>query len=237
MKGRIVAIHVGKPRWIPGSGDGPQRPWRSAIFKAAVEGPVWLGTTNLQGDEQADLKHHGGPDKAVLAYCTAHYPLWRAELGLPLPSTGGFGENFALSELTEADVCIGDIFRVGEALVQISQPRQPCHKLGRRWNLPELPERVQATGRTGWYFRVLEEGMVAPGQDVALVDRPFPQWTVARCNDIMHHRRRDRELAAELAACPALSQSWVTTLSRRAQGRSTPDPRSRLYPETETEAP
>ncbi|ATY85188.1 MOSC domain-containing protein [Kyrpidia spormannii] len=214
MKGLLIAIHIGRVKTMTDPSQA-SRKWRSAILKQPVSGPVWLSRTNLAGDEQADLKHHGGPDKAVLAYAAAHYPLWRQELGISEMEPGGFGENFVVSGMAEPDVCIGDTFRVGEAVVQVSQPRQPCWKLGRRWNLADLPKRAEETGRSGWYFRVLEEGWVAPGQEIVLVDRPFPQWTVARCNEIMHHRRRDRAAAAELDACPALSESWKKTLGQR----------------------
>jgi MOSC domain-containing protein YiiM len=145
--------------------------------------------------------------------------------GLDLPY-GAFGENFTVRGVTEADVCIGDVFAVGGVLVQVSQPRQPCWKLARRWRVKDLAARVQATGRTGWYFRVLEEGEVTPGLRLVLRERPWPQWTVARANEIMHERRDDR--AAALAACPSLSANWRETLHTRAMRGVNPDPARRL---------
>lgn len=193
------------------------RPWTTGFFKEPVEGPVWLGRTNLAGDGQADRENHGGPDKAVLAYSADHYPLWRAELNRPDLPYGAFGENFTIAGLSEETVCIGDVYAIGEVRVQVSQPRQPCWKIARRWRIKDLTARVRETGRTGWYLRVLEEGYVEAGLPVALLERPFPRWTVAHATEIMHHRRENPEAAAELAACPFLSAVWRETLS--AAGR------------------
>ena len=189
------------------------RPWVTGFFKSPVTEPVWLGRTGLAGDGQADSKNHGGPDKAVLAYAADHYPLWHAELNRSDLSYGAFGENFTIAGLSEETVCIGDVFAVGPVRVQVSQPRQPCWKIARRWRIKDLTARVLSTGRTGWYFRVLVEGYVQPGLPVVLIERPFPRWTVARASEIMRHRRDDPAAAAELAACPLLSVSWRRSLS------------------------
>ena len=113
--------------------------------------------------------------------------------------------------------------------MQVSQPRQPCWKLSRRWRIKNLALQVQKTGKTGWYFRVLKEGYVQPDSLLVLRDRAFPQWTIARANEIMHHQRNDREAAAELAACPLLAPNWRETLSKRATKGINPDSRPRLF--------
>lgn len=233
----VVSIHVGLPRTFgtEGAPDPLDRPWTSGIDKHATAGPVRLTRLNLEGDAQADLNHHGGPDKAVCVYPRAHYPAWRRELRALFPDLsdemfdcGAFGENFCVDGLTEPDVCIGDVFAIGTARVQLTQPRQPCWKLARRWRLKDLAARVQHTGRTGWYFRVLEEGLVEAGQPLVLLERPHPEWTVARANTLMHHDRANRTDAAALAACPPLSQNWRRTLARRATTGENSDPRPRL---------
>jgi MOSC domain-containing protein YiiM len=215
----LFKIHVGLPRTIgeKNAPDPMDRPWTSGIFKSPVTEPVWVGKTNLEGDGQADLKNHGGPDKAVLAYSADHYPVWQRELHRSDFTFGGLGENFTIANQTEKDVCIGDTYLIGDAIVQVSQPRQPCWKPARRFKIVDLVDRIQNTGRTGWYFRVLQEGYVEPGQEVRLLDRPYPQWTVALCNEIMYHRKDDKEAALELASCPLLSKSWVAILLKRAQ--------------------
>lgn len=213
----LVSIQVGTPsaRGREGAQDPADRTWSTGFFKSPVAGPVFLGATNLDGDGQADLVNHGGADKTVCAYPADHYPDWRRELDRPDLPFGAFGENFTLQAVTEADVCIGDTWRVGGAVVQVSQPRQPCWKLARRWGIKDLPARVIANGRTGWYFRVLNEGSVAPGQPLTLIDRPHEIWTIDRANRVMHHNHSDPDSAAELAALPELSSSWRSTLAAR----------------------
>lgn len=226
----LLSIQVGQPQELghEGAADPMERPWRSGIYKIAVPGPVWLGRTNLVGDGQGDLIHHGGPEKAVMAYAAAHYPAWREELGIPELTCGGFGENFTVEGLTEADLCIGDIYAVGTALVQVSQPRQPCWKLARRWHVKDLAARTQATGRTGWYFRVLQEGAVQAGDALLLQERPLPRWSVARANQLMHLHRDDRAGALELASSPYLSANWRETLTSRVRDGKNPDADRRL---------
>ncbi len=229
----LVSIQVGLPQTYgqEGAADAMDRVWRTGFIKESVSGPVPLRTTNLDGDGQADLVHHGGPEKAVLAYAAEHYAAWRQELDKPALPYGAFGENFTIEGLAESSICIGDTWQVGEgALVQVSQPRQPCWKLARRWRIKTLALQVQQSGRTGWYFRVLREGVVAAGMPLVLAARPYPEWTVARANQIMHLEKDDVASALELAAIPLLSESWRTTLTRRAN-KEEPDPQKRLIGE------
>lgn len=226
----VGSIQVGRPRDAgqEGAADPMDRPWRSGIWKEPVSGALWCGRTNLAGDGQADLRVHGGPDKAVLAYSAAHYPGWRAELALPAMGAGGFGENLTIVGLTERDVCIGDVVAVGGAVLQLSQPRGPCWKLGRRWRVPELPLLTQRSGRTGWYYRVLAEGEMAAGERVTLMERPHPEWTVARANQVMYEGQHDGPATLALAALPPLSASWRRTLERRGLHGVLRDDRERL---------
>ncbi len=178
---RLASVQVGLPRTRGDAhaSDPAQGEWTSAIFKDPVVGRVRLDLEGLAGDGQGDRESHGGPERAVLMYGAAHYPLWRSELGLAL-THGAFGENFTIDGLDETTVCIGDSFAIGDAVVQVSQPRGPCWKISRRWNRPELLERVVVTGRTGWYCRVLRAGDVAAGDVCTLTGRPCDSWTVAR---------------------------------------------------------
>jgi MOSC domain-containing protein YiiM len=230
IQGRLVAIHVGLPEeyGITGSAEPMDRPWKSAIFKKPVTGAVWLGRCNLAGDAQADPQNHGGPDKAVNAYPAEHYSHWRTVLGAPTMELGAFGENFTIEGLLERDVCIGDVFAVGNAVVGISQPRQPCWKLARRWRRKDLPVLVEASGFTGWYFRVLQEGFVEQQTLIRLIERPYPEWTVTRANHIMHGSTAEKEAIRKLAACPALSVSWKATLEKRIDAGLIRSTRSRL---------
>ena len=214
----LVSVQVGKPAFhgTPGAADPMDRPWLSGIFKSPISGPVPVRRTNLDGDGQADLANHGGVDKAVLAYAADHYPGWRERLNRPDLPFGAFGENLTISGVTEANVCIGDVWRCGEVVFEVSQPRQPCWKLARRWKVKELPAIVVATGRSGWYLRVLQEGVIEAGQAFELIERPNPEWPIERANRVMYHMRDDRAANAELAAVPQLAMSWREELLQRA---------------------
>jgi MOSC domain-containing protein YiiM len=205
MTVRLVSLNVGRPARVDAA-----EPWTSGIYKSPVEGRVRLSSENLAGDGQADLKVHGGPDKAVCVYSVDHYPAWREELGVPESGPGWFGENFSVEGQTETQVAIGDAYRIGSAVVQISQPRAPCWKLGRRWHRLDMPKLVVESGRTGWYLRVIEEGDVEQGDALTLVDRPFPRFTIDAVNAVAYSRGGTRDLAAarELATCPALAEAW-----------------------------
>jgi MOSC domain-containing protein YiiM len=225
----LSSIQIGKPVSY-GSEDAldpHDQPWTTGFFKTPVEGPVWVGTTNLEGDGQADLENHGGVDKAVLAYSADHYPKWRRELGMPDMPYGAFGENFTITGLSEESVHVGDICGIGAARFEVSQPRQPCWKLARRWRMRELLAMVIRTGRSGWYLRVLEPGLVKKQAPVALLERPNPEWSIARANQILHHHKNDLALTRQLASVPRLANAWVEELRERADrlAHSTPGPR------------
>jgi MOSC domain-containing protein YiiM len=226
VTGTLLSLQVGLPQTYQTGdhSDSPDRSWTTGIFKYPVESPVWLGWTNLTGDGQADLRVHGGPEKAVNAYPASHYPHWREELHIPDLPFGAFGENFTLETLNEQNVCIGDLFQIGEAQIQVSQPRQPCWKLARKWGLPELPALVLKIGFTGWYYRVVMTGYVQAGQQLVLLERRFPEWTIATANEIMYHRCDDPEATAALAACQLLSPNWRKRLAVRSSGPAPTEP-------------
>ncbi|HET7233173.1 MAG TPA: MOSC domain-containing protein [Longimicrobium sp.] len=222
---KLLSIQVALPR-EHGRADAERamdRAWTTAFFKEPVSGPVFLARTNLDGDRQADPEHHGGSDKAVLAYAASHYPLWRQELGRELPH-GGFGENFTVEGMDESTVCIGDVYAIGEARVQVSQPRIPCWKIARRWGIRDFSARVQRTRRTGWYLRVLVEGHVQAGDDIVLLDRPHPDWAVLRVSDVLYARPHSVADVRALAEVPALATGLSQTLERYfAQAQVPPD--------------
>lgn len=237
ITGLIWSIQVGLPdQFPPDNPDDPtQKPWTTGMLKHRVSGPVRLQRHNLEGDGQADLVHHGGLDKAVSAYPSEHWFHWHGVLPTHQLTGGAFGENFTLQGLTEEDACIGDVFSMGSAVVQISQPRQPCWKLARRWQCKDLALQVEQTGFTGWYFRVLQEGLVETNAVLRLVERPFPEWTIATANQIMHHERDNHIAAEHLSRCPLLSASWQQTLRQRVQHQTGPDPQQRRRGDSQPE--
>lgn len=219
---KVVSLHVGRSRRIEpgGSGEWWDKPWETGFYKMPVKEPVWLGYEGFRGDEQADRRFHGGSEKAVCAYSAEHYPYWRNHLSKPDLPHGAFGENLTIEGLPETGLHIGDRFSLGEAQVQVSQPRQPCWKLARRWQVKDLALQVERTGFTGFYFRVLHHGYVDPEDRLILIERPFPEWSIERCNQIMHHPEADVDTARELAECPLLSASWKDGLWLRAEKKA-----------------
>ncbi len=182
---------------------------RSAIDKHVVPGTVRVDVDGIVGDEQGDLRVHGGADKALHHYAFDHYPSWRTELGdLPvLGKPGAFGENLSTQGLTEADLCIGDQLRIGSVLLEVSQSRQPCWKLNDRFGVADMARQVQHSGRTGWYYRVLETGMLQAGDAVQLVARPHPQWSLLRLIDVLYRQPLDIAVLESMQALP-LTPSW-----------------------------
>jgi MOSC domain-containing protein YiiM len=206
MTAQILAVLTGSvnPGFSPHEG--------SAIAKQAVVGPVAIGPSGLAGDQQADRVHHGGADKAVHVYSHDHYLWWHDDIGAHplLASPGAFGENLAVNGLTEDQACIGDRYRVGSALLEVSHGRQPCWKLAHRFGVPSMVAKVVRTRRSGWYCRVIESGQVSAGDEMALAHRPLPQWSVERVFGLLIGKDHDRDPAAvaELAKLPVLALAW-----------------------------
>ncbi len=215
---RVASVQVG--RIAPLGWQGVP----SGFVKSAVSGPVRVALLNLEGDEQADLTVHGGPDKAVYFYPSEHYPDWirdvpRHERALV---AGAFGENITSTGLDESSISIGDVFRIGSAEMQVSQPRQPCFKLGLRFDDSSLGRIMMQTGRTGWYVRVLTPGVLQAGDEIELLRRPNPDWTVSRFNRFLLNRKSPKSEIAELAALEGLADVWKQGLEE-----SLADPRER----------
>jgi MOSC domain-containing protein YiiM len=171
----ILAIHVGRPAELQVHG----RSVLSAIYKQPVTGRVMVRRRNLHGDQQADLKAHGGHDKAVYCYPSEHYAAWSGEFGRPL-EFGFFGENLTVAGLREEALRIGDVLSIGEAVLQVTQPRLPCFKLGIRFGDQHFVVRFLQSGRCGFYCRVLQEGMIEPGQSIEIVERAESHLTIAQ---------------------------------------------------------
>ena len=208
---------------------GPDGPL-SGIDKHPLAGPWRIGAEGLARDAQADRRYHGGPEKALHHYALDHADAWEAEIG-PHPligQPGAFGENLSTGGWTEATVCLGDIARFGSAVLQVSQARQPCFKLNHRFGLPDMARRVQTSGRTGWYWRVLQTGEAEAGDALRHEDRPLPQWPLARLLDVLYRNTGDRDALAEMAALPLLAESWRSLAARRLASGRVEDWRRRL---------
>jgi MOSC domain-containing protein YiiM len=216
---KLLSLQIGTPKNYgdKDATDYYEKAWRTAIFREPVVGPLWLGKESLAGDQVTNRRHHGGPDKAVNVYPSEHYAQWRDELNLPEMTGGGFGENFTTEGWLESEICIGDSFEIGSAIVQVSQPRQPCATLARRWRVKDFPARVINANKTGWYLRVLQGGEVRAGLTFTLLARPHPEWTIAAANEVMYVRKKDAIATRALADCPALSAAWRDELLERLE--------------------
>ena len=205
--GVIVSVQVGQVAPLGPHGVA------SGFVKSAVTGPVAIRRLGVAGDIQANLRVHGGPDKAVYLYPSEHYIAWRREAPehATMLAPGGFGENLTTLGLDEDAICIGDILRTGSALLQVTQPRQPCFKLALRFADPRLPRMMQQTGRSGWYARVLEDGVVESLSPIIVAKRPNPAWPVSRFARLIARHSSTLEEMVELSDLPGLAAHWRQT--------------------------
>lgn len=195
----------------------------SGFVKQPIEGPVHAGELGLQGDQQADLRVHGGPEKAVYAYAASNYAAWlkdfpehRARL---VP--GAFGENLTIDGMSEADLCVGDIHSIGSALLQVCQPRQPCFKFGLHFEDKRMPRAMVSNGRAGWYYRVIAAGALQAGDEVRLIERPHPDLPFQRLIQIVNRGQvADSELARLASAKGAASSIRAAAKEALAAGHS-----------------
>ena len=221
----LLAVLVGKVR--PFGPEGQQ----SGIDKASYPAQVYVNPLGLAGDEQGDRRHHGGVEKAVHHYAFDHYATWNKDLpqfGRHFERPGTFGENFSSVGMTEASVCIGDVYMVGSAMLEVSQARQPCWKLNVRTGVPDMAVRVQEGGKTGWYYRVLRSGWVQAGDSLVLLQRANPNWPLRRLLHCLYVDRMNRAALTEIAALAALAPSWRRLARARLERNVVEDWSARL---------
>jgi MOSC domain-containing protein YiiM len=199
----IKALNIGLPKKEVFHG----KTFITGMCKKPVSGPLLLTGQGFEGDGVGDRKHHGGTDKAVCVYSLDHYAHWEAVLGIPMPEAA-FGENFSVAGLQEGDIHIGDVLRAGSALVQVSQPRQPCTTLAARYGRSEFVKLVSDSGRTGFYLKVLEEGRVKAGDSLDPVEQDSRQVSISFANHVWYLDRKNREAIEKVLSVPALSEAW-----------------------------
>lgn len=209
----LRSVQVGKvaplgPKGVP-----------SGFVKRPVTGPVRVGSLNLEGDVQADLRVHGGPDKAVYAYALAHYATWAGEFPEHADRFvhGVFGENLTIDGLSESDICVGDVHAIGSARLQVCQPRQPCFKLALMFEDDRMPRAMVRNGRSGWYYRVIEEGALTMGDTVAMVERPNPGLPLTRLVEIVYHGKASPAELTLMAKAEGLAD-WLRDAAVRKLG-------------------
>lgn len=217
----IQGVFIGKAEDIGGG-------LSCAQHKQRVEHRLWLWPQGLGHDEQGDARFHGGPERALHHYPAEHYAHWRALYPTRQWSLPCFGENLSSLGLLEDQVCIGDIFRWGDTLLQVSQPRSPCYRLNRHGELPEFPQVVQDSGRCGWFYRVLKPGFVSVENCFELVQRSYPSLSVAQALHHFYHFPMERAGLQQLQRCPALSARWREAAAQRLRSGRLEDWTARL---------
>jgi MOSC domain-containing protein YiiM len=215
---KLISVNVGLPRLVMSNGD----PVSTGIFKEPVAGRVMLRTLNLDGDRQADLSVHGGPSKAVYVYPSEHYTYWQQEFPKMKLPWGMFGENFTSAGLFESELNIGDKFRVGSAIVMVTEPRMPCYKLGIKFGRSDIVKRFLASERTGFYFAVLQEGEVGVGDQIELIEGSKRSVRVSDVTQLYTREKHNIGLLRRAIAVEALPDSWKNYFQHRLEKLTAP---------------
>jgi len=189
--------------------------YESAFDKNQYHQKIQIKNTGLVGDEIADKKHHGGIDKAVFANSFKNYKQWSEFLGLKELNFGALGENLTFDNICEDDVCIGDIHKIGTTILQVSQPRKPCWKISHRWDNKDFTKHIYKTGRTGWYYRVLQEGFINKNDKVKLVQKGESQISIALANQVYQDPDSNKDIAKILLDSKILATAWRNGLIKR----------------------
>ena len=209
---RVLSLNIGQPREV----ETPRGIVLTSIFKDPVSGRLAVRGNNLAGDKQSDLRVHGGPNKAIYAYASEHYPYWTRELRRAL-TPGSFGENLTTEGILESDVWIGDRYRIGSALLRVTQPRKPCHKLALRFDLPAMVKLFWQSGTSGFYFALVEDGEMGAGDEIDLLERDKAGVSVAEVLQVYKGESEDKGLVDRVLAAP-LSASWKREIRERRNG-------------------
>lgn len=210
---RIISINVGKPKTHNWKGDIIT----TSIFKIPVPGTVTVNHLNLEGDEQSDLRVHGGPNKAVYAYPAEHYDFWSNELNKDLP-WGSFGENLTTEGLVEEEVRVGDIFQIGSVRLQVTQPRFPCFKLGLKFGDAGMVKKFVTAERNGFYLRVLQEGEIRGGDDIFLTEKSKQGIAISDFIKLYLGKEKSLEMVAKAMGSPGLPGDWIDFLVKISAG-------------------
>jgi len=208
---KVLSVNVSKPQVVEIDG----KMVSTGIFKRPVDGSIMLRELDFDGDEQADLRAHGGPHRAAYVYPSEHYGYWQTELGRDDFTFGLFGENLTLEGLTEDNAHIGDEFKIGAATVVVTQPRVPCFKLAHVIGLPEFPKQFLGSGRTGFYLRVVEEGAVSAGDTVELMSSDPEAMSVREVCNLLYFDQKNLDDARRALKIPALSPGWRCSFKAR----------------------
>lgn len=220
MSIKLISTQVGR---VKSYGDKQSKEflekyWESASVKEVANGKVFVGKTGLEGDEVADKIHHGGLEKAVFANSYENYGEWAEFLALDTIPFGALAENLTISGLHESNVCLGDIHKIGSALLQVSQPRKPCWKIAARWSNKKFTNEIYTTGLTGWYYRVLQEGFVEAGDEVSVVSQDENKVSILDANMAFANPIKHRDILEKIANISSIALSYKISVTNRISG-------------------
>ena len=211
---KIVSIQIGKIRTIKDE-TLKEKQWTTGSYKEAVDGEVVVTKDGIVGDEVADLRYHGGVHKAIFANSYENYPAWREYLGDENLTFGALAENLTLSDIKEEDVCIGDIHQIGEVILEVSQPREPCWKISKKHKNKTFTKYIYDTGRTGWYYRVLQDGKLKANDTIVLTKRVENPINILEANNILHNPFKDEKLTNHLLNLDILGEPFRNSLNKK----------------------
>ncbi|PAJ73947.1 hypothetical protein CJF42_13130 [Pseudoalteromonas sp. NBT06-2] len=225
--GKLNCIYIGKAE--PFFKKGSDRAFESAINKKPISQTVNVNKMGIIGDEVGDKKIHGGIDKAVHLYPCEHYDFWKKELSNCelLNTYGAFGENLSSTGLTEKNVCLSDEIKIGSCIFEIVQTRQPCWKLNVRFDQSNMSRLMQDSMKTGWYFKVIKSGIMTAGDDIVLINRPNPNWSLSRITDLLYFDKLNYSALQELSKLK-LVPSWQKMVTNRLKTKKVEDWSGRL---------
>ncbi|MDL0089316.1 MOSC domain-containing protein [Campylobacter gastrosuis] len=194
-----------------------KKAWRTAMFKVALNGEVFADELGFRGDSVADTKHHGGKEKAIFANSYENYPAWEQFLGLKNLPFGAMGENLTISGLDESSVCIGDIHEIGSLVLQVSQPRKPCFNLSKRWGNAKMATEIFSTGKSGWYYRVLQNGSCKAGDEVRVAKKDSVNLSVLELNRLFYAPNENLKTLEKLKMAQNLAGNWLNDIQKRIE--------------------
>lgn len=217
MQNRVISLQIGKVKSYGDkkSSEFLEKYWESASFKEVVNDKVWAGKLGFKGDEVADRVHHGGAEKAIFANSYQNYEKWTEFLKVKHLSFGALAENLTVSGLHESNVCLGDIHKIGSALLQVSQPRKPCYKISKKHNNKKFTDEIYTSGLTGWYYRVLEEGFIQAENDIQIVFSEEPKISILEANMAFAHPDEKRDTLNKILTISSIAPSYRTSILKR----------------------
>lgn len=219
---KIISLQVGRAKTYGDaqSKDFLDKEWQSASFKEVSPTPLFAYFKGLDGDEVADKTHHGGVDKAIFANSYENYAHWASFLEQKSLPFGALAENLTITGLDERSVMLGDVHQIGTAILQVSQPRKPCWKISRRWNHKAFTNEIFTSGLTGWYYKVLQEGLISSGDEVTVVKQKSAQISILKANEAFREPEKYKSVLEAILDISSLANSYKESIEKRLKNES-----------------